>query len=472
MKRLLVLAVLLTAAAPAPAHFIWILPPRAGDSGPAQMVFSDTLAPDVNVPITKIAKTQLTARAGKGEATPARVTEAKDHYVVAPEKAAEGAVAVSGICQYGVLAKGKAEPFLLVYTAATAWQRGALKARPVWLSEGDARAALQIVPGEGQGLPAFRVLWQGKPASHVEVTLLVPGSEAAVETKSDEQGRVSLQVPKAEGYYGIRAKMVEKKAGAHDGKQYKEVRHYATYTFFVPAGLAKDQKGQVSLVTEEAQAKSDAVKADAGATKLLADARAARAVWQNFPGFSADLTVNDQGKLHKGKVEVQANGKVRLLLDDAGVKMKVQREIASLVAHRLPGSGALDTPCAFADDHADHPLGRLIKVLNDELHSSYRIRDRQIIEVNRVTGDVRFTITVLENVWNKEKQYLPISYVVNSWDAKSGALKSSVAHHHTWTRVQTFDLPVTLLTVRATPQGLESHQITFSNVQLGAANAK
>ena len=138
---------------------------------------------------------------------------------------------------------------------------------------------------------------------------------------------------------------------------------------------------------------------------------------------------------------------------------------------RRPG-GPRDTPCAFTDGVTDHPLGRSITVLNDELHSVYRIRDRQIIEVNRQMENVRFTITVLENTWNKEKQYLPVSYVVNTWDRKSKTLKNSVAHHQTWTRMGDFDMPTTLLTVRATPEQLESHLITFSNVKLTTASAE
>ena len=69
-----------------------------------------------------------------------------------------------------------------------------------------------------------------------------------------------------------------------------------------------------------------------------------------------------------------------------------------IVSHRLDNSAGLDTPCAFLDDNKDHPLGRSLRVLNDEFHSSYRVRDRQIIVVNRQMKDSRFTISVLENL--------------------------------------------------------------------------
>src|SRR5262249_265155 len=109
-----------------------------------------------------------------------------------------------------------------------------------------------------------------------------------------------------------------------------------------------------------------------------------------------------------------------------------------------------ETPCAFLDDNKDHPLGRAIRVLNDEFHSSYRVRDRQIIVVNRQMKDSRFTITMQENKLNKEKKYLPDSYGVNSWD-KTGALSSSAAYHQTWKRVGDFDLPASVTIVTTKP---------------------
>jgi hypothetical protein len=209
-----------------------------------------------------------------------------------------------------------------------------------------------------------------------------------------------------------------------------------------------------------------AVPADPAATKLLAEARAARAQWENFPGLTADLEVNFDGKLTKGQVQVNSRGKLEMKLNDEAAEKWARSTLGSTVAHRFDNSASLDTPCAFADDNADHPLGRAIRVLNDEFHSSYRIRDQQIIVVNRQMGDVRFTITVLENSRNAEKHFLPTSFVVNSWDLKSDALRSSEAHHQTWERVGKFDLPVTTLIVRATSGKLEARSLKLSNHKL------
>ena len=42
-------------------------------------------------------------------------------------------------------------------------------------------------------------------------------------------------------------------------------------------------------------------QADPEATKLLADARAARANWDHFPGFKADMEVNIDGKVFRSR---------------------------------------------------------------------------------------------------------------------------------------------------------------------------
>lgn len=206
--------------------------------------------------------------------------------------------------------------------------------------------------------------------------------------------------------------------------------------------------------------------ADPVATKLLADARAARAQWTDFPGFVADVEINLDGKVVKGKVNVNAKGKVSLEVSDEAAETWARRQLSSIAGHRIDNSAGLKTPCAFADSDATHPLGRLIKVLNDEFHSSYRIRDRQIIVVNRRMKDSRFTITVMENRLNEDKQFLPVSFVVNTWDLQSDALRSSETYHHTWQRIGKYDLPLTLLTVTASAGKQEARSLKLSNPKL------
>ena len=217
----------------------------------------------------------------------------------------------------------------------------------------------------------------------------------------------------------------------------------------------------------------DAKPADPAATKLLADARAARAVWKRFPGFTAEVEVNIDGQATKGRVTVDPTGDVTLQLPDAAAERWAKGTLASVVGHRLDDGGGADTPCAFEDDVSDHPLGRAVRVLSDEFHSSYRIRDRQVIVVNRDMKDARFSITVMENEVNKEGEFLPDCFVVNTWDVKTNALAGSETHRQTWKRVGAFDLPESILVVAAKDNGKqEARSLKLSNLQLAPATGK
>src|SRR5262249_48899790 len=119
MRRGCMALLLLAAAAlPARAHFIWIVPDKGTGPRPtAQVVFSDGLAPDSNVPVTKIAQTELFQRGADGKEAPLKWVEGKDAYVVTLP---DGQMRmVGGVCTYGVVQRGKDGPFLLRYYAKT-----------------------------------------------------------------------------------------------------------------------------------------------------------------------------------------------------------------------------------------------------------------------------------------------------------------------------------------------------------------
>jgi hypothetical protein len=441
-------ALLLLAAAttPARAHFIWILP---GDGNAVRVVFSDGLKPDDPALLKKIAHLQLFCR-GNAAAEALVVRTGKDALEASLPDG--GAHPVAAVCRYGVLQRSGSEPFLLNYYAKGCLKldpAGAAKGLPEQLTRPWDRLPLEIVPLPGEAL-CLRVLWQGKPLAGAEYAVLGLAEGKPAEGKSDADGRIALTGAHKPGLYGIRVKHTEARDGELQGKAYKEVRHYTTLTL----ALGGEGNGKSAAAAE--------------ASRLLADARAARALYANFPGFTADVEVNIDGKVTRGQLAVNPKGKVQLELAAGGEEVQrwAKGVLSSIVAHRLDGGGGEETPCAFLDEDADNPLGRAIRVVSDEFHSSYRIRDRQILVVNRQMKDSRFTITMLENRVNEEKKFLPVSYVVNTWDLKTGALKSSEGHHQGWQRVGGFDLPRSALVVTATAGKQQARSLTLSNWKL------
>jgi hypothetical protein len=229
MKRLLGLFVVLALALPAQAHFIFFVPLK--DS--AQLVFSDELAPDDNVPISKIAQTELFARNAKGDVAVKKV-EAKDHYKVNLDTS--DPVEIGGVCVYGVSKKG--DPYLLNYYAKTTI------GTPVGqtpLNKGWSKLPLEIV--SVKGAPNYQVLWQGKPVSDVEIVAIIPGVPESRKITPNKDGGFDLgKLPVVTaGPIGIRARYIEKKAGEYKGEKYTESRHYATWTFHLASVSAKSK---------------------------------------------------------------------------------------------------------------------------------------------------------------------------------------------------------------------------------------
>ena len=427
MKRWLIATVVLSALAhSASAHFIWIAPEAKNT---ARVVFAEDTDPDTAVPITKIAQTKIYQRGN--ETKPLAMTKRKNTYHI--QARGNRTTTLGGICMYGVLKKGDLDPFLLAY-----YPKAVLGSPSAEVAEQASRRfaklPLDIVVTLQKGKCLGKVLWHGKPARGAQVIIHAPG-QRRVKIESADYGKFAFAAPTENGLITIRARVVENKAGTYQGKKYKSAKHYATFT--IP-------------VSTKALAVAKNNKENPAATRLLKNARSARATWNKFPGFSANIVVNHDGKIIRGTVTASNSAQVDLTGFSPGeLKSRVRRQLISLVAHRLSNASGRNTPCSFADNNKNHPLGRKINVLNDELHSSYRIRDRQIIEVNRNMGKTRFTITVTKNYTTPEKKFLPAAYVVNMWNNHTNQLISSTTHYNQWKRVGGYDLPAHVMIVTA-----------------------
>ena len=200
----------------AQGHFPFIVPDAKGEA--AKVVFSDDLSPDTNVNIEKLAGTKLTLRAADGKESALDWKKGEGFYAV--NIPGTGNRVVYGVTDYGVLQKGDAKPFKLVYFPKAVI--GVATAKEATIGE---KMPLEVVAAGAPGKVKFQVLAAGKAAADLEVTVILPdGSKKAVTTGKDGF------TPEFEGSgrFGVYAKLVEAKAGEHAGKKYEEVRSYAT----------------------------------------------------------------------------------------------------------------------------------------------------------------------------------------------------------------------------------------------------
>src|SRR3989338_5569914 len=132
---------------------------------------------------------------------------------------------------------------------------------------------------------------------------------------------------------------------------------------------------------------------DPAAKALLRRAYEKTSRWgKDFPGFTADLVVNDNGKEYKGKVKIRSPKEAEVGLETGpaqeGLLKWAQNQIGMMAIHRASrpfeeadGKYAL----TFAEeDH--HPLGRQILIHGDGMNSRYRVKDDRIHQISRSMG--------------------------------------------------------------------------------------
>jgi hypothetical protein len=433
------------------AHFLFIrIEPMAEGGRRAEVYFSEQAEAGDPRFVDKIAGTRLWAQSA---ATPGRFQELTVHKAADHLRAAVpggGSVAVIGACEYGVLARPDQAAFLLRHYPK------AISGRPDELNRLTPRAEVPLevvatIEGEGSALRLV-ALDQGRPIPDavfhaVDADL----TESVIKAGGDGQ---AAWTPPAPGRYSVYTQLNTKQSGSAGGRAYTEVRSFATLAFNWP------------LVRP-------ANDADPEAVALFAGALAARASWgDEFPGFAAQVAGNVDGRPFTGSLTVRNDGTVQVDADDPVARPWVQDQLESIVMHRLSGSQGSasahpDRPVLrFADDRDDHPLGRLLNFVGGQFASSYRVKDGAISVVNRQMGRRNMTITVLDNDKNHEGRLLPRSYLVQYWDAATGALDHVESVRQRWQRVRSWDLPAEHVVTDASSAGFSVKGLTLSDHRL------
>ncbi len=163
----------------------------------------------------------------------------------------------------------------------------------------------------------------------------------------------------------------------------------------------------------------------------------------NFNGFSADISVNINGKEEKGTVTVKGPKEIETTLSDAAMKEFAMENLASIAMHRGPRSFSESDgkyKLIFGDE-GTHPLGRKVVMGGDGMSSFYRIKDGRIQQINRKTPRMSFSINIEESIKNQEGKFLTKKYSVYYYNPENGSLKNVESYTDQYTRVGSYDLP-------------------------------
>jgi len=417
------------------AHFLWIVvDSEKGGKQVAKLYFAEEPEPGETHLVGKVAHARLRALTPEGskKLKAKEVTTDDGGWLAAPLKSGNPRV-VTASCRYGVYMN-----FLLNYSA----KHVTAGAKDVATDELDLQMVAKPVD---EGLQ-LQTLWQGEPVAGAELTVTDSDGKNRKLT-ADDDGKVMFS-PNGAGRIGVLASHVEpEKSGEFKGKQYKETRYYTTLTVDVKGEASSDQ-------------------ADISASEVLASARKARAVWEEFPGLTAELVVNLDGKVERGTLEVDDFGLVTVNLKGDDAKKWAVQTWESLVQHRMP-TGDFTEEAAYGEEEVSHPLGKKIHLKDDDLDSYYRIRGDVIAQVNRNMGASRFTISVMEVSRNPEDKYLPTNFTMTFWNNKTGELVTSQAHSHQYERIDGFDIPVYLQEYSTGDDSYHARVLTLENVRIG-----
>ncbi len=423
------------------AHFLFIqVGPHAEAGRSVEVFFSERATAGDPKFVAKVAHTELWLQDEPGKFTPLTLNRGTDR--LRAFLPSGKSVSVVGRCEYGVLKRDKS--FLLRYYPK------AVSGNPDEVAKlgRHEQIPLEIMPTFAKDSITLTVLRNGQPLPNAILTT-IDSDLSNEELKADAAGRATWKLTKP-GQYAVYVKHVVPESGTKNDQTFDEIREFATLAFDWPL---------------------DNSQVDADAVAMFERAIAARVKWAGFKGFTASVSVYLDGRRSEGAITVKPDGDVSFdsepKFEDEAARDWVREQLHSMVIHRVPASGIESKPLlSFADQDESHPLGRLLTFHGGRFASTYRIRDDEIIVVNRALGRENMSLQMLESERNTENQVLPRAYQVQYRDAQTGAITRVETVRNHWQRLGKLDLPESLTQTVSSGGGISTRSLKLQALKL------
>ena len=207
---------------------------------------------------------------------------------------------------------------------------------------------------------------------------------------------------------------------------------------------------------------------DPRARDFLRRAFEATARWpKDFKGFTADLTVNVNGKETNGSVIVKSPREVSVQLSDGEIQKWAQEQLGMIAVHRGPRSfDESDGKYTLTMEEDGHPLG--VKLTIHGSNSYYRLKDNRITQINRKMAHpgmnpFAFTINVEESALTQDQKNLTSKYTVYYYSPTDGMLTNVESFTDTHVRVGACDLPATRRIITYEGKQVVVKHLNFTN---------
>jgi len=210
---------------------------------------------------------------------------------------------------------------------------------------------------------------------------------------------------------------------------------------------------------------------DPHARDLLRRAFERTARWQkDFQGFTADLTVNVNGKETSGPISVKGPREVSVQLGDGETQKWAQEQLGMIAVHRGPRSfEESDGKYTLTMEEDGHPFGTKLNIHGS--NSFYRIKANRITQINRKMAHpgmnpFAFTINVEESAITQDQKNLTTKYTVYYYSPTDGKLTNVESFTDTHVRVGSSDLPATRRIITYENGQVVVKNLTFKNHKL------
>jgi hypothetical protein len=210
---------------------------------------------------------------------------------------------------------------------------------------------------------------------------------------------------------------------------------------------------------------------DPNARELLRRAFDNTAQWpKDFRGFTADLTVNMNGKETSGLVMVKSPREVSVQLSDADVQKWAQEQLGMIAVHRGPRSfEESDGKYSLTMEEDGHPLGT--KLVIHGSHSFYRLKNDRITQINRKMAHpgmppFAFTINVEDSALTQDGKNLTTRYTVYYYSPTDGTLTNVESFTDSHVRIGSSDLPAIRRIISYENGEVTVKSLTFMNHKL------
>ena len=207
---------------------------------------------------------------------------------------------------------------------------------------------------------------------------------------------------------------------------------------------------------------------DPRARDLLRRAFEATARWpKDFQGFTADLTVNVNGKETNGSVIVKSPREVSVQLTDGDIQKWAQEQLGMIAVHRGPRSfDESDGKYTLTMEEDGHPFG--VKLTIHGSNSYYRLKDNRITQINRKMAHpgmnpFALTINVEESALTQDQKNLTSKYTVYYYSPTDGMLTNVESFTDTHVRVGACDLPATRRIITYEGKQVVVKHLNFTN---------